>query len=911
MEIQKRNEEVGTSNKMSRRAFVGASAAAAMALAGCSPNSETRVGESNDTNPVVYNEDLEFDESQPGEWKPVQCWLSCGGKCLLQAYVIDGVITRVKTDDFNEESVESFQNRACVRGRSMRQAHSSAERLKYPMKRKSWNPGGGENVNGKLRGEDEWERISWDDAYDLISEEMERIYDAYGGRSVLHMSFGRTCMQSGLLSPLGGFSTFEFCDSYGSYFMYTGDLGGTFNGAEPGKNGNNDRLDLLNADYIVFQGGNPAWCSPGSPMHHFYQAKQAGTQFVYVGPEYNLTATTLDAKWIPIRPGTDTAFLLAVAYEMLRLDEEQGDIIDWGFLDKYTIGFDDKRMPQKASVDQNIAGYVRGEYDGTPKTAEWASEICGASIEDITWFAEIMGKNNAVSWLWGYAPSRCNGAENLPQILETVGCMGGHKGKPGHSCAPQYHFFAANDGPDTVVLGDCYPEGHAPEFPDNPVDDRILHNYVWDAVNTGKYSWFGTVVDYGNGKSLIEPVEEREIDIRMILTDFGNPLVVRCNTNEGIKAFKKVDFVLTLGLAFTPTAQYSDIVLPIATNWEDENGDDYHLNQQNRDTLMWQQFGVVPAPYEVKSDREIVMELGRRMGVDVDALFPYSGKELHLYRLINATVVEDDGESISPLVAITQEDIEKYSIRDVEPQTGRVSLEEMIEKGIYHQPRKPDDNLGHIAYEEFIEDPDGNARDSESGKIELFCQAKADIFVRLGWQDAENPVPPYASYIRPHRGYEDSFDDWENKNKGSYPIQVFNGHYLKRSHSSFDATGYLREAFASPVFMSAQDAEERGITDGDWVRLFNDAGSVVRQASVVETIMPGVANHLHGSWFELDENGNGTSINGGTNMLIDSSTSIGVQQGYNTVLVEIKKYDRQDIEPDVMRPVIVPQGIQE
>ncbi len=893
---------------MSRRAFVGASAAAALALtSGCA--SQNSFQQTDDTEARNYSVDAEFDDSAAGEWKPVQCWTSCGGKCLLQAYVVDGIAMRIKTDDIYDDTPETFQNRGCVRGRSMRNTLKGAERMKYPMKRKHWQPGGGDNVNGELRGEDEWERISWDEAYDLIAQEMQRIYGEYGARSVLHMSFGRTVMRNGLLAPLGGYSTFEFCDSYGTNFMYTGNMGGYFGGSEPGRNGNNDRLDLLNADYIVFEGGNPAWCSGGSPMYHFWRAKQAGAQFVYIGPECNLTATTLDAKWIPVRPGTDTAFLLAVAYEMLRLDEEEGDIVDWDFLDRYTVGFDDEHMPENASTPENIRGYILGEYDGTPKTPEWASEICGASPEDITWLARTMGKNNAVSWLFGYAPSRCNGAENLPQIMETVGCMGGHHGKPGHSCATQYHFFAGNDGPDIALLGSEYPEGKAPEFPANQVDDMILHNFVWDAVNTGHYQWYGTVVDYNDGRSLVQPIEERDIDIRMIISDFGNPLVVRCNTNEGIKAYRKVDFALTLAMAFNPTAQYSDIVLPIATNWEDPNGDDFHLNQQNRETVMWQQFGAVAPYFECKSDREIVIELGRRLGVDVDALFPYTGAELHMNRLINATVMDDDGVTMVPLVSISQEDIDTYGIRDFEPrEEGKTTIGEMVKKGIYHVARHEGDNLGYIGYKDFVDDPEANPRPSTSGKIELFCQEKADIFTKLGWQDPENPIPPYASYIRPRYGYEDSFANWENKEKGAYPIQLFNGHYMRRSHSSFDGSGYLREAFASPVFMNAADAAERGIQDGDWVRIFNDAGSIVRQASVLETIMPGVANTTHGSWLEPDETG--TSINGGTNVLTDSTTSAGVQQGYNTRLVQIEKYENQDILPDAERPVVVPRGIE-
>ncbi len=758
--------------KLTRRDFVAAAAAAAASLT-CAASSENKlVMASEEVADVASSKDRDLDPTSNGSWKPVQCWLSCGGKCLLQAYVEDGVITRVKTDDCYEESVETFQNRGCARGRAQRFAHCGAERLRYPMKRKHWQPGGGNNVNGELRGVDEWERISWDEAYDLVAQEMGRIYEEYGPRSVLHASFPRTTMRSHLLNPLGGNTNFEMCNSYGTYLQYSGNMGLAFNGGEPGHQANNDRLDLLNAEYIVFEGGNPAWASGGSPMYHFKRAADAGAKFVYIGPEFNLTACTFDARWVPVLPGGDTALLLGVAYEMLKLDEERGDVVDWDFIERYTVGFDDASMPGDATVAENIKGYLLGDYDGEPKTAEWAAERSGASADDIRWLAEVMGKNHAVSWIWGYTPSRCFGAENLPQIQETVACMGGHHGKPGHSAGAQYHFFAGNDGPDLVTLGSEYPAGHAPQLPAGTVDDNILENQEFEAIVGGEYDFFGAVVDYATGNTAVVPSERRTIDIRMIVTDFGNPLVVRANTNLGIEAFRKVDFVLTEALAFTPTAQYSDIVLPVATSWESEEGLDYHLGQQNRETLMWQQFGVVPEPFECKTDFEINKEIGRRMGLDIEALYPYSAKEMHLYRLLNATVVADDGVTMEPLVTVTEEDIERYGIRDFEPQQGRVSIDEMVEKGIYHVARSVGDNLGWRGYQAFIDDPEGHPLGSKSGKFELYCQAKADMYANLGWQQEDNSVKPYANYVEPE--YYGAQGRGE-KAKESYPIQLFNG----------------------------------------------------------------------------------------------------------------------------------------
>ena len=109
-----------------------------------------------------------------------------------------------------------------------------------------------------------------------------------------------------------------------------------------------DKYDLPNADTIVLYGCNPAW-SQHSSMYWLKNAQKAGVKFVFVGPDYNATAAAMDARWIRVRPGTDTAFLLAVAYEMVRLDEERGDIIDWDFVNERTVGFTPETMPADAT----------------------------------------------------------------------------------------------------------------------------------------------------------------------------------------------------------------------------------------------------------------------------------------------------------------------------------------------------------------------------------------------------------------------------------------------------------------------------------------------------------------------------------------------------------------------------------
>ena len=99
---------------------------------------------------------------------PTMCASHCGGSCVLNVHVKDGVITRIETDNSEEP-----QLRACVRGRAYRQRIYAEDRILYPLKRVG------------QRGEGRFERISWDEALDAVASEYIRVRDTYGPLSVL------------------------------------------------------------------------------------------------------------------------------------------------------------------------------------------------------------------------------------------------------------------------------------------------------------------------------------------------------------------------------------------------------------------------------------------------------------------------------------------------------------------------------------------------------------------------------------------------------------------------------------------------------------------------------------------------------------------------------------------------------
>lgn len=123
-----------------------------------------------------------------------------------------------------------------------------------------------------------------------------------------------------VINALGGATSITDTSSFGTYSTDLTMLGISGNDYRVA----NDRFDMENSDYIVFEGVNPYWSGHGLVNYRFMQMKNNGSQFIVIGPDANVTCQALDARWIPVRSGTDVAFLLGVAYEMLKLDEEKG-----------------------------------------------------------------------------------------------------------------------------------------------------------------------------------------------------------------------------------------------------------------------------------------------------------------------------------------------------------------------------------------------------------------------------------------------------------------------------------------------------------------------------------------------------------------------------------------------------------
>lgn len=872
--------------KISRRDFIKGSVAGAAALVGMAffdwqasvVKSENTPSEAKSTlpadNALVAPDPEHAPITNPeagGTWVSAACWHNCGGRCMNKVMVKDGIVIRQKTDDTHADSLEYPQQRSCLKGRSQQNQCFGADRLKYPMKRKHWEPlTGGQK---ELRGADEWERISWDEAYKYIADELKHCIDTYGNKAILAPGITSN-NKDNLTNFLGGHVSVSDSCSEGSFFEHTSLLG------YPSSVGDgNDRLDLKNADYIVLEGANPAWSALGTGLYSLVEAKKSGVQIVVVGPSYNASAQALDAKWIPVRPGTDMAFLLGVAYEMI-----QADVVDYDFLNKYAVGFDAEHMPSDAKTNENFKDYLMGEYDGIVKDAAWASAICGASVEDIQYMAQVMSKDNKTMFMYGFSIGRINGGENIPQLFGTLAFMGGHLGKSGHALGCVCDTGSTyNFGSRLVTSG-----GTGVKAPANPITDIIIGPQAWDAVLNGKYTYVGK--GWGAGLS---GGEDRTLDIHMLVCNYeGNYLQTGPNINKGIEAFRKVDFVVSRGIYMTTNCKYADIVLPVTTRWEREGG----FLGANREWISL--FTKVTEPlYEAKSDQEIDKGILEAMGYDPKELYPISEKAQFFNQILGCKVINAAGSEMETLVTVTQKDIDDWGVQEemeaagltCAPQKGRVDLAKFLSDGGYQVPRKEGDGLGHIGFQAFVEDPEANPLPSASGKFEIYCQAKADVINGITMSDLE--VKPYPNYFVPITGYEQTFVNGDiTGKKGEYPYVMYNPRYIARSHSIFDNNRWLQAAFVDPIYISKADAKEKGVVNGDTVVVYNQYGRILRRVSILAGMMPGVVAIPHGSNLNMDEK-NGIDRGGADNVLVGAPAYGMCVTGYNNNNCNFEKYN--------------------
>jgi len=753
------------------------------------------------------------------------CTEHCFNMCILKVHIRDGRIWAVEPDDtinrglaredryLSDELLNKFMitTRPCTKGYAHIRNLYDPNRVKYPLKRV------GEKGAGK------WQRISWDEALDTIADKLKYYKEKYGP-----LSIGDVSHDSFVLSPWFGAGVSD----WGAHSKQGAD--------EPerwvlGRKGGEDRQDegnLLKSRLIVLWGFNPTTTLSNHVVYTILRARERGIPIISIEPRYTPTAETVASQWIPIRPTTDVAMMIAMANVWFK-----EDLCDNEFIDKWV-------EPEGLRQWQE---YVLGKNDGIDKTPQWAENICGVPAETIMEFARLYARSKPVNLNTAWSLGRQFFGENGIRAAMYLQALTGNTLAAGATASAESAGEFGQHEPSLVK-----PTIDWQRKPGKYQSPALLAHFKWpeaivlrEKLDKGEMCVGAYNHIIGNLPGNPPP------NIKMVIVHTSNPIMTHPDINTNIKAFKKLDFSVVFSYhADNPTARYADIILPqMHTAFEGRDvpirnsiyrTKDFfsmEVTHLNGNCFMYKQKCVDP-PGEVKPRGWIWLQIARRLGFADD------------YSPLLAHVPDDKwDETIEELHRQAYEQwLRRADIIPLNPP----SWEEFQKKPVFRwEVKEP-----NYTYKSTIERGENPFQGTESGKIEFYSQEVAAS--ANGGKDKAAAVKTHAPNGRYGGGNLPPMAQMVMGGKATYysqdikqyPLLMSSPHSLYRIHSLLDNQPLLNlDCYRHAVWLSVTDAKARGIKDNDLVRVSDDQAEIIMPAYVTSKVVPGTVNIFHGGWY--------------------------------------------------------------
>ncbi|MDB6453027.1 molybdopterin-dependent oxidoreductase [Falsirhodobacter sp. 20TX0035] len=457
-------------------------------------------------------------------------------------------------------------------------------RVRVPMARKGWLAGDG----GAARGDDTYVELSLEEATALAARELDRVRTAHGNRAIFGGSYGWGSAgrfhhpQSQLkrfLNLAGGFTFAVNTYSYGTAKVILPHVVGAEH-AEVGALAPSWDQIVEHCRLIVAFGGMRlanAQVEAGSTGAHrvgdwLERFRAAGGEIVTLSPD---ARDAVQGRHIPIRPGSDTAAMLAMCHTLL----EEG-LADAAFLGSFTTGAEE------------FARHLLGQDDGTPKSADWAAALCGVPAEDLRALARrLAAEPSLLNLAWSLQRARFGEQPYWASVA--LAAMAGVMGRPGLGLALGLSAVSSVGQPVRGLRGPSFPMGT------NPVSDYIPVARITDLLERP-----GGTLPY-DGKMLDLP------DIRLVWWAGGNPYHHHQDLFRLERAWTRPDTVIVHENVWTATARHADLVFPSAMPFERSD-----IAGSSRDRWLAYSPAVMPPPPGVPTDHEVFARIAAHLGLE-------------------------------------------------------------------------------------------------------------------------------------------------------------------------------------------------------------------------------------------------------------------------------------------------------
>ncbi len=780
----------------------------------------------------------------------------------LFVYVKDGRILRCTPIDLDESDAPSWSINArgkrftpwrratvCPHTLTLKSQVYSSDRILYPMKRVDFDPKGERNPQN--RGISGYERISWDEALDIVSGEIQRQKTEHGPGSMTiqhhsHHQWGNVGYYLSSMLRFGnliGFTRIHHNpDSWeGWYWGATHHFGNALRLGLPSHYGTVEDA-LKEAEMMVFWSSDPESTSGGyagfEGTQRRFWAKEVGIEFVHIDPHCNSTAQLFGGRWIPIKAATDPA----LAHAIMNVWLAEG-LYDKEYVANRTTGFD------------QWAAYLRGTDDGIPKTPEWQADETGVPAHVVRALARAWGKKKtylAVGGLGTGLGGACRNATGTQWARSMIMMMAMQGwGKPGINFGnmqfgtpvDNYHYFPgyAEGGISGELNFTASAINNYTRMPHvltmNPVKQMIPRQRLPEAITEGYakgYMWDGVSME-----AQFAPFEypmPGYSKVHMIWHYGGASFGTVANSKRYIDAYRhdSIECLVSQAIYMEGDTPFADVILPACTaleRWDigETAGCQGYIHhgtgQLNHRTIVMQHKCIEPLG-ESKSDYQIFADVLSRLGLG--ALFTEGCSEL------------DWAKRVFHSADISKE----------------ISWKAFLKKGYYVVPGEPEETREPVSMNWYAKDhlkdvPEphplpsqysgqfGKGLATQSGKIEFIPSS-----ILRG--DPNNPERPALNRYIP------SWEGLQTKDLvAKYPLQMISAHSRYSFHTYSDGKGstindiedhrVLIDGYSYWVMrIHPENAAKRSILQHDLIRIFNDRGAVICVADISPLMMPGV-----------------------------------------------------------------------